>query len=122
MADTKKRKTIAEQRAELEQKKKDLEAERKAKQKKLDQQLAQLAERERAKVRKFDAHLKIVMGAAGQAHARISSTWRKQFRLMLDEVPMKERDKMLVAEWFQRLDAELKAQEEKQEQDKARQK
>ncbi len=119
MADTKKRKTIAERRAELEQRKQDIEAERKAKQKKLDQQLALLAERERAKVRKTDAHLKIVMGAAGQAHARISPTWRKQFRQMLDEVPMKERDRTLVAEWFQRVDVELDAQKQK-EQDKAR--
>ena len=119
MADTKKRKSIAERRAALLAKQDKLEETRQATEKKLKNLLAQLAERERAKTRKTDAHLKIVMGAAGQAHARISPTWKEQFRQMLNEVPMKERDRTLVAEWFQRLDAELDAQKQK-EQDKAR--
>lgn len=120
MADTKKRKTIAERRAEIKDKQDKLKTDRLAKEQKLKNLLAQLAERERAKIQKSDAHLKIVIGAGVMAHARKDVEWRKQLQEALRLGVSSKRDQPLVAEWFQRLDAELKAQEEKQKQDKAR--
>lgn len=120
MADTKKRKTIAERRAALVAKQEKLEKKRKATEKLLKDMLAQLAERERAKLRKSDAHLKIVIGAGVMAHAREHAEWRKQLQGALRLAVTNQRDKPLVDEWFQRLDAELEAKKEKQEQNKAR--
>ena len=124
MAETKKRKTIAERRAEIESKIKKrqakLEEKRKATEKLLKDMLAQLAERERVKLRKSDAHLKIVIGAGVMAHAREHAEWRMQLQGALRLAVTNQRDKPLVDEWFQRLDAELKSKKEKQEQNKAR--
>lgn len=98
-----KRKTVAERRAELLAKKAQLEQEQRAKQAALKKQLAQLDEREKRRSRKEDAHLKIIMGAAAQAHARISPTWAKALYDVMHKAVTKERDVKLVEAWFKKL-------------------
>lgn len=116
MATTRQRKTIAERLKALDDKKKKLEQEQRAKQAKVKRQIALLAGQERAKERKADNHLKIVFGAGVMAHARISATWAKELQAVLQKATTKEHDKKLTEEWFLRLDTEQK----QEEQDKAR--
>ncbi len=103
MPKVRKRKTVAERRAALLAKKAKLEQERRAKQDALNKQLAQLAERERRHTRKQDTHLKIVMGGAVQAHAKVSGTFAKELYDVFRKAVTKERDKHLIEEWFKRL-------------------
>lgn len=97
------RKTVAERRAELLAKKAQLEQEQRAKQAALNKKLAQLDEREKRVSRKQDAHLKIIMGAAVQAHARISGTFAKELSDACRKAVTKERDQKLVEAWFKQL-------------------
>lgn len=103
MPKARKQKTVAERRAALLAKKAKLEQERRAKQDALNKQLAQLAEREKRLSRKQDAHLKIVMGGAVQAHARVSGTFAKELYDVFRKAVTKERDRQLIEEWFKRL-------------------
>lgn len=96
-------KTIAERRAELVAKKTKLEQVRRAKQEALNKKLAQLDERERRHARKQDAHLKIIMGASVQAHAKLNSAFAKQLYDVLHKATTKERDRQLIEAWFKRL-------------------
>lgn len=103
MPKARKQKTVAERRAELVAKKAKLEEERHAKQAALNKKLAQLDEREKRLSRKQDAHLKIVMGGAVQAHARVSGTFAKELYDVFRKAVTKERDRHLIEEWFKRL-------------------
>lgn len=97
------RKTLAQRKAEILAEKAAVEAERIKKQKQLNAQLAQLAAREKKALRKADSHLKIVIGAAVQAHARLHPAWAKQLHDVLHVAITKERDAALVKEWFAQL-------------------
>ena len=110
MSKARKRKTVAERRAELLAKKARLEQEQRAKQAALKKQLARLDEREKRVSRKQDAHLKIIMGAAVQAHARISGTFANELYDVFRKAVTKERDQKLVEAWFKQLaDAQKEA-------------
>ena len=103
MTKPRKRKTVAERRAELLAKKARLEQEQQAKQAALKKKLAQLDEREKRHTRKQDAHLKIVFGAAVMAHARMSSTFAKELYDACRKAVTKKRDQKLVEVWFKKL-------------------
>ena len=108
MTKTRKQKTVAERKAELMQRQKALIEEQRKKQKQLAAKLAQLEIREKSQVRKQDAHLKIIIGAAVQAHARINATWAKQLYDVLHKAASKDRDVKLIEDWFKRLADEQK--------------
>lgn len=108
MTQPEKSKTIAERKAKLVAQRNALIAAQRKKKKQLDARLAQLDAREKNKIRKEDAHLKIVFGAAAMAHARINGTWAKQLFDALRKAETKERDLKLIDEWFKRLAADQK--------------
>ncbi len=98
-----KRRTPAEIKADIEARKKAIDDKHRAAAAKLNAKLATVTAREKNQERKEDAHLKIVMGAAVQAHARIDPAFRAQLRVALNLAVVKDRDKALVQAWFEGL-------------------
>lgn len=99
-----KRKTLAERKAEILAKQQTLAAETAAKEKKLKEQLAQLAARERKLSRKDDTHLKVLFGAGTMAHARLDKEWRRRLDEVMTVSITNARDLAKVRAWLDSLD------------------
>lgn len=99
-----KRKTLAERKAEILAKQEALAAETAAKEKKLKDQLAQLAAKERKLSRKDDTHLKVLFGAGVMANARLDKEWRARLRETMGVSLTNARDLAKVLAWLDGLD------------------
>ncbi len=108
MTQARKQKTVAERKAELIKQRDALIAAQRKKQKQLAAKLAQLDARENSQARKQDSHLKIIIGAAAMAHARINGTWAKQLFDVIHNATTKDRDLQLIEAWFKNLAEEQK--------------